>query len=266
MEYYIDTLFMREEIKMNFGNKKVLAGFCGVLVVVLVAGYFGWMYIAPSAIDRQFPQFRWVKMADIETMAADRGDEEKQLNARHYLGLLHLSGEHKGMDKIIGAGLYVDAAKLIDRAIPLAGMIGGAVGLKSAPAAIVDPTGTAAAVTAVAGAAVATAGAYKKAKEVTKAQCGKWVGWLRGDNDADSYSISKGYTVANAIAGDASESVELWETATACDIAEGKYWLGQAYRYGYGVAVNPEWAADLICAAAEKVDAAQYACDEIKRR
>ena len=243
---------------MNFGNKKVLAGFGGVLVVVLVAGYF---WLSPSAIDRQFPQFRWVKMVDIETMAADRGDEEKQLNARHYLGLLHLSGEHKGMDKIIGAGLYVGAAKLIDRVIPLAG-IAGKVGLKTG-AVTVDPTGTTA---AVAGVAVTTAIAYKVAKEATKAQCDKWVGWLRGDDDADSYSISKGYTVANAIAGDASESVELWETAAACDIAEGKYWLGQAYRYGYGVAVNPEWAAELICAAAEKVEDAKYACDEMSKQ
>ena len=242
---------------MNFGNKKVLAS----VVVVLVVGYFGWMHIAPSAIDRQFPQFHWVKMADIETMAADRGDEEKQLNARHYLGLLHLSGEHKGMDKIIGAGLYVGAAKFIDRAIPLAGWAGGA-GIATG-AVVVDPTGTTA---AVAAAAVATAGAYKTAKEVTKAQCDKWVGWLRGDDDADSYSISKGYTVANAIAGDASESVELWETAAACDIPEGKYWLGQAYRYGYGVTTDKAKAAELICDAAEKVAEAQYACDEMSKQ
>ena len=242
---------------MNFGNKKVLAGFCGVLVVVLVAGYFGWMYIAPSAIDRQFPQFSGMAMDEVETIATTSEDDEAVLSARHYLGLLHLSGAYAGPEKIAGAE-YASAENL--KRAKKAGLFAlnrawDAADAKMAFITVpMDASGGMGAITAAS--QLASRGLREYWPKLT-ATLGDWVGL--------NPNIGKTYWAVVKTARDAESVVWVWQSAAETGYAESQYWLGQAYRYGYGVEADQAKAKELICAAAEKDEAAKFSCDKMKK-
>ena len=313
---------------MNFGNKKVLAGFCGVLVVVLVAGYFGLSYVTTSAIERQFPQFSGMAMDEVEAIAAGNdteasdkteavdevepadktesgmwtktvglwnrtadntvdlydsvvGDDDPEaetkkaaaaiLSARHYLGLLHLSGKYKGPEKLpLAQHASVESleenkekiVKLIDKGkIAAVGLAVLAAKGLLAP----DPSGATQTLT-VGGAAVALAA--WAAGEGTKLAIENWPTLVRVATDftGTQPDIGQVYWAAVKTTRDAEAAVWTWKLAAESGYAEPQYWLGQAYRYGYGTTTDQAKAAELICAAAEKVEEAQYACDKMSKQ
>ena len=326
---------------MNFSNKKVFARIGGVLVVVLVGGYFGLNCITASAIERQFPQFSGMAMGEVETIAAGNdteasdkteavdedesadktesgmwtktvglwnrtadntvdlydnvvGDDDPEaeakkaaaaaakeaaaaaiLSARHYLGLLHLSGKYKGPEKLpLAQHASVESleenkekiVKLIDK-----GKI-AAVGLAVFAAKgllIPDPSGatqTAAATTA--GVTAATALALWATGEATKLAIENWPTLVRVATDftGTQPDIGQVYWAAVKTTRDAEAAVWTWKLAAESGYAEPQYWLGQAYRYGYGATTDQAKAAELICDAAEKVEEAKYACDEMSKQ
>ena len=317
---------------MNFGNKKVLAGFCGVLVVVLVAGYFGLSYVTTSAIERQFPQFRGMAIAEVEAIAAGNnaeasdkteavdedesadktesgmwaksvglwnrtadntvdlydsvvGDDDPEaeakkaadtaakeaaeaaiLSARHYLGLLHLSGKYEGPEKLpLAEHASVESleenkekiVKLIDKGkIAVAGLAVWAVKGLLVP----DPSG---ATQAVAATTAGTAAALWATSEVTKLAIENWPTLVRVATDftGTQPDIGQVYWAAVKTTRDSEAAVWTWKLAAESGYAESQYWLGQAYHYGYGVEADKARAKELICAAAETVEAAQFSCD-----
>ena len=317
---------------MNFGNKKVLAGFCGVLVVVLVAGYFGLSYVTTSAIERQFPQFSGMAMDEVEAIAAGNdteasdkteavdeiepadktesgmwtktvglwnrtadntvdlydsvvgGDDPEAeastkeaaeaaiLSARHYLGLLHLSGKYEGPEKLpLAEHASVESleenkekiVKLIDKG-KVAAMGLATIAAKGlfAP----DPSVATQAVSATTALALWAAG--WAAGEVTKLAIENWPTLVRVATDFTGThpDVGQVYWAAVKTTRDAEAAVWTWKLAAESGYAEPQYWLGQAYRYGYGATTDQAKAAELICDAAEKVEEAKYACDEMSKQ
>ena len=185
-------------------------------------------------------------------------DKTEVINARHYLGLLHLSGAYPGPDKFPGAE-YVsaealeEADEIIDDFFDAGTDWAIGVGVAVSATALGLDLGA----SAIAGAVVA--GLSKLIKS-------NWRKWVRMFGDATGLrpNIGQAYWATVKTTSDSEAAVWWWRGASKNGYSESQYWLGQAYRYGYGVELNEAKAKRLICIAAKTVEAAEFACNELQ--
>ena len=215
-------------------------------------------YITTSAIERQFPQFRDVAMDEVEIIATTSEDEGEVLSARHYLGLLHLSDAWAGPEKAPGANLasvenlaklQTESNNLLDKAWNWADGL-ATVGILAGDGVIP-------------GQSFVTIALYNGLSRTARSNWSTWAASL-SDWTGLNPDIGETYWGAVKTTRDAEATVWVWRLASETGYAESKYWLGQAYHYGYGVEADKARATKLICTAAEKVDAAKYACAEMQ--